>query len=248
MTQPRYTLFGTFLMLVIVAFLTAGMISSKELDDDAKMKIVLSDAERFESLMQQFQMKYNALPGDFHHASIIWPHCRDRSTECNGDGDESISTAAGKKVTEAAQLWKHLELAKMLEHQFSGDLIGGHYIPGENIPATPYEGAGYLITSDIIYHHQTWQNTYFLKLAAISDWRFETPAIPLADVVMLENKADDGLPGSGKLMAYGWSKPGTHNCLKENNSDILIGKVAGHYQNPEQAENAKCSVYFGMGS
>ncbi len=238
--RHRFPLIYMFLILVGAAFLAGSISIGGDLMRTSYIKEVASDAERYESLYKQFQLSYQALPGDMENASTFWPNCRNDLAECNGNGDGNITSPMGDKTPEAALVWKHFSVSGMVTEQFSGDLISGYYVPGATIPQAPYVDSGYLITQRVSYYLPQHQGAHYLKVGKLANWKFEEPTVTLADAAALDSKFDDGIANSGKILSHSSSAEG---CLSNYNREVLIGKQIAHYAlNLEQ--EAFCSVYF----
>ena len=238
--RQRFPLIYMLLILVAAAFLAGSISLGGDLMRKSYMKEVASDAKRYQSLYQQFQLSYQALPGDMKNASSYWPNCRNALADCNGDGDGNIASPMGDQTPEAALVWQHFSVSGLMEEQFTGDLISGYYVPGTTIPQAPYADSGYLITHRIAYHLPQHRGAHYLKVGKVAKWRFEEPTVTLADASALDSKFDDGIANSGKILSHSSSQSG---CLGNYQREILVGKQIAHYAlNLEQ--EAFCSVYF----
>lgn len=236
----RFPLIHALLLLVAAAFLAGSINVGSQLNHSTARKTLASDAQYYKTVMQRFQTTYQALPGDINNASKFWRKCRHNIAECNGDGDGAITSGANDTTTESALAWQHLSISGYLNEKFSGDLIAGYYVPGQNIPKAPYEDSGYLITNMIPYAHASWSHPHFLAVGGTGDWRFSNPAVSLSDAMALDHKLDDGIASTGAVLAFSKDE---HRCLDENNRKMLVGKDIAHYAT-HLSEDARCSVYF----
>lgn len=236
----RLPLLHIALLLVAAAFLAGSMVTGSEILHKSHLRELASDAAHYQSLFKRFEVTYQALPGDMNNASSYWKGCRYDVADCNGNGDGVITTIGSDRTTEAALAWQHLSLANLLPKQYSGNLISGYYVPGENIPAAPYANAGYLISNNIAYHHASWGNAHYLKVGKMSEWQFEEPAVSLPDAMSLDHKMDDGIASHGDIMAHSNAAEG---CLESYEREILVDKRVAHYATNLSPE-ALCNVYF----
>ncbi len=236
----RFPLIYIFMLLIGAAFLAGSVTISMDLTHKSHVKTLASDAAHYESLFNQFKNTYNALPGDIGNASSYWNNCRHDIADCNGNGDGVISHSINDTTPETAQAWQHMSLAGILTPQYSGDLISGYYIPGENIPTGPYKDSGYVISNNIAYHHASWNNRHHLKVGGTSDWRFETAAVTLADAMGIDHKMDDGIASSGAILSHSTPEEG---CLENYHRETLVGKQTAHYAT-NLSSKSKCGVYF----
>ena len=236
----RFPLIHIFLLLVVAALIAGGMTVGAEISEKSYTRELASDMERYKTVYERFQLSYQAMPGDMSNASSYWQGCRYNIADCNGDGDGVITSIAEDRTTEAALAWQHLSISGLLSEQYSGDLIGDHYIPGESMPKAPYENAGYLIANRIAYHNAGWNPSHYLKVGKLANYRFETPAVSLSDAAALDHKMDDGIASEGDILAYSTQE---HGCLDHYNREILVGKDVAHYAT-NLSSDARCSLYF----
>jgi len=236
----RFPLVYILMLLVAAAFLAGSITIGVDLTHKSHIKALSSDVAHYESLVNQFQSTYNALPGDMNNASSYWANCRHDIADCNGNGDGVISNSINDRTPETAQAWQHLALAGIISENYSGDLISGYYVPGENIPTAPYKDSGYVISNNIAYHHASWNNTHHLKVGGTGGWRFETAAVSLSDAMAIDHKMDDGIASTGTILSHSTPEEG---CLENYHRETLVGKQVAHYAT-HLSKEAKCSVYF----
>ncbi len=236
----KYPLIHILLLLVASAFLAGSITVGSEFTQSTARKTLASDAQRYKALVSQFKTNYQALPGDINNASTYWQDCRFESADCNGNGDGKITSSANDTTTEAALAWQHLSISGYIPKAYSGDLIGGYYVPNQNIPAAPYKDSGYLVTNAIPYTHASWGGSHFLNVGSMSNWRFDTPAASLSDAMAIDHKLDDGIASTGDIFAYSNEK---HGCLDNYERQILVGKKVANYAT-HLDKGARCNVYF----
>jgi len=235
----KFSLLHILLLVVAAAFLAGSIHLSGELSQGSARKALAADAAYYKSALNHFQTTYQALPGDMKNASSYWQDCRYDIADCNGNGDGLITSGASDATTEAALAWQHLSLSGFINETYSGNLISGYYIPEQNMPTAPYEDTGYLIQNSVPYSHASWEQSHFLTVGAISDWRFNNPAVSLSDAMALDEKLDDGIASTGDIFAYSTEKD---HCLEDYNRQILVGKQLGHYAKEADAQ-ARCNLY-----
>lgn len=236
----RMPLLHVLLLLVATAMLAGTVSTGAELKYKSNLHSITADLERYQAATQQFQTAYNALPGDIINASHYWDECRHNIAECNGDGNGIINADIADNTPETVLAWNHLALAGLLDITYSGDLIGGYYVPGTNIPAAAYTESGYVLTHDIAYHLPQNADTHYLTLGGLSDLQFEKPVVPVADALALDEKLDDGIASTGKILAYG--EANTH-CLQDVSHEVLVGRGTAYYSTEDSAADGHCMVY-----
>lgn len=241
LVQPfRFPLIHIFLLLIAAAFLAGSFSTRAELGLNTERKALMQDSEYFKTVITRFKTSYQALPGDMSNASSFWQSCRHDIADCNGNGDGVITTSASDVTTEAALAWRHLSISELLAEKYSGDLIGGYYVPSENIPQAPYKDSGYLLSNSLTYHNAASTNAHFLTVGGTSGWRFDNPVVVLADALAIDHKLDDGIASTGTIMAYSNEE---QQCLENYGREILVGKKVSHYATHLSPE-ARCNLYM----
>ncbi len=136
----------------------------------------MDEINAYDAAISTFKDKYNAFPGDFNTATIIWgradggadvtQNCTSPDTDtdsanikatCNGNGNGRIATGGTVAAnTEVYRLWQHLSNAELITGKYSG--VGGAIgsggfwriaTVGVNIPGSLLSGGGggYYVTT-----------------------------------------------------------------------------------------------------
>ncbi|MDA0781325.1 MAG: hypothetical protein PQ612_03555 [Rickettsiales bacterium] len=187
----------------IIVVATGGFIVLK----NTKSNSVLSDIKNVTRAIEQFEEQYDALPGDIANVSNL-------PNAVSGNGNGVIDTDA-----EALNLWQHLSTAGMIEGEFDGVSTN---IPGKGVPASGFEGGGYKIlpsantvfNSDSDPTNDISEQTIIIALTGFSDSSNDLSVLTPEEAQILDNKADDGKPLEGSILAIGTGD----ECVKSNGS------------------------------
>jgi hypothetical protein len=126
---------------------------------------VMSDINRFEQAILDFQDKYHSLPGDMPNAESFWgsdANCPNtasntvpKTATCNGNGDgtigscESATTCSTPTNTyEWFRAWQQLANAGMVDGTYTGVAGAGgsqEAVVGTNVPKSKIKGGGYTL-------------------------------------------------------------------------------------------------------
>lgn len=231
-----FSLVELSIVLVILGLLVGGILAGKSLIRAAELRSAVAEYGRYYTAAKTFRDKYFAVPGDFSDASRFWGRmnsnadCATNSSAsvastgaCDGDGGGTLpwtNSGAVSTAQEMHQFWRHLNLAGLIEGNYSGlagpTLNSADVVPGTNSPISKLGnagwGAGQLVCGSgaACYATLTSVSAYppYLMLGA----RVTTggnvpknPAMKPEESWNIDTKLDDGLPASGRVIAYwGW--------------------------------------------
>ena len=208
-----FTLMEISIVVVIIALIIAGIYTGLSLMRTSQLRSVASEFASYTQAIGSFKDKYQALPGDFSGASGVW------SGASNGDGNGLIVTnVAGVRPDEQFIAWKHLALAELIKGSFTGTAGSGGVrdrMVGSNIAPSSLNSAGWGLISvtltdiaggyseipytapDTAPNHVLWLGGRSVSATADS----QAPVITGSEALEIDTKMDDGLPGSGKVIA-----------------------------------------------
>ncbi len=129
---------------------------------------------------------------------------------CNGDGDGVIKGSTS--FFERCRFWQHLSNAGMISESYTGICLMGasgtmRYVPGTNVPKAKFNDGYFLamqnstaaVPIDYIFPTMTSDNVIFVAGPSTGNAGQSRPLLPAIDMLGLDTKLDDGLPGQGKL-------------------------------------------------
>src|SRR5665213_4613283 len=222
-----FTLLELSIVLVIIGLLIGGIFVGQSLIHTAQLNAVISEFNRYQTAVQNFKQQYQALPGDMPNAGQFWGYvnatpatCRitasTTTATCDGNGDGTLNDN-GTSSLEHFRFWQHLANAKMIEGQYTG--IGtftatSGTTAGVNVPASKYpNGAwGLAPSASLGGSGSTFATDYgtghVLETGAQESNAHIWPAGALyngKDAWSIDKKFDDGKPGLGNVLVYGWA-------------------------------------------
>jgi prepilin-type N-terminal cleavage/methylation domain-containing protein len=221
MKRNGYTIVELSVVLVIIALLVIGVASGISLVKQAKLRSIITDFEVFRSMIDYFDDKYHALPGDMTNAFSTWgTNCAPTAVQCNGNGDGHITHSSGTTGVESFLAWLHLYLAGFTNGQYSGTAtIAGQATIGVNVPGSKVSSdAGWSVDYSAEYNPPTNEGQY-LQLG-----KFTASNLPITalfkpdDAYNIDSKIDDGSPRKGLVFGVGVAALTAAGCY--NNSTI----------------------------
>lgn len=222
MANSGFTFTELAIAVVIIGFIIAGILLGKSLLRSSKLRAVTAEAASYTQAIANFRDKYQALPGDFAAASGVW------SGLTNGDGNGLITVnISGTRLDEQFLAWQQLAKAEMIKGSFTG--VAGSAgvrdrVVGTNIPFSQLNSAGWGLISvtltdiaggyteipytepDMAPNHVLWLGGRSVSGTVDS----QKPVLTPAESLDIDKKSDDGLPGSGKIIAQ--ANGGTGTC------------------------------------
>lgn len=203
--KAGFTLVELAIVLVIIGLLVGGIFAGQDLIRAAEIRSVLSDKTKFQIAINSFNNKYNYLPGDIPDAYIIFgAACGSNNTTlgnssqnyCNGDGNGVID------CSETYRIWEHLALAGMIEGSYPGyntqdalARISNPQVAGINGVLVSYV---YLTAYGVIPLNK---DVMSIGLELPSSQSGHAGFLTPLEMQGIDTKIDDGLPGSGSILA-----------------------------------------------
>ena len=215
-----FSLVELSIVLVILGLLVGGVLSGQSLIRASELRAATAEYQRYYTAAQAFRDKYFAIPGDFNNAQAFWGQstaCGGASATgtCNGNGDGQIGQPGGAAATgENFQFWRQLAFAGLVEGNYtgvSGPASASDVVIGTNTPKSKMSNSGWsALYSDNsggatpnIYKIKE-GNMFIFGAQSTGNWNGGANMKP-EELWNIDTKIDDGLPGSGKLIAYVWN-------------------------------------------
>lgn len=229
------------IVLVIIGLLVGGILVGHEMIRAAEVRSVISDVEKIRTAVNTFKMRYNCLPGDCGNAGNLG-----LGTSGNGNGvvDEGWcylpqdTSNAGN--VELYRFWLHLANANLFPGSFTGTAGAGNAITSvinTNVPASRFPGGGYSIMNMMpgggcaFFPNANYSNIIVFG-AQISASPTAGPLLTPAEASSIDQKVDDGMPGTGRVLTlnnswYISAGYGSGNCVT---SDLVTATYALTYK------------------
>lgn len=208
-SQQGFTLVELSMVLVIIGLLIGGVLLGVNLLNSATIRGTISGLEDLKTATTTFESMYQGLPGDVTNADQIWPACDATPANCNGDGDGRID------VAERFRALQQLSDAGMTSQRFTGTGTNPVNIATEVIRGK-FDGSGMMLGNTADVASACWEATCVVRNVVFlgGSAQFTTaPVILASDAQVIDEKIDDGLPGTGKVQA---SDKANTNCATSN--------------------------------
>lgn len=179
-----FSLVELSIVLVILGLLVGGVLSGRALIRAAELRNITTEFSEWQTALNTFKTRYNALPGDMPNATSFWGNaatgassgqCAAPLTDagtgkqtCNGDGNMKIQYtwkgALRTDLHEAFRFWQHLQNAGLIAGGYTGTAPAGTATyTGSNSPPIPRR------KRCLLGHHSPWRRTDSL-LARVCLW------------------------------------------------------------------------------
>ena len=204
MNRRAFTLIELSIVLVIIGLIVGGVLVGQDLIKAAKMRGLITEKERIETLINTFRLKYNGLPGDFKDAYTVFggacgvnSNVNTNSNYCNGNNDRRVS------AWEEFRFWEHLALAEMIPGSYPGYQAGAYKEVGVTHPPVPGFNKVMLRSWYRTAYAVLTINSHVITMGAehpnsnSGTMGFITPL----QAQSIDAKLDDGLPGTGRVLA-----------------------------------------------
>lgn len=261
-----FSLIELSIVLVILALLTGGIFTGKELLDSAKYRNISAQAHLYSEAINKFKHKYGAMPGDMVNATEIWGRADSPATfsgqcavpatntsttstvaTCNGNGNGLIAYDTTNFLYEMHRAWQHLRNAEFIKGSYSGVGQGGspsRVVGGVNAPTVNnIAGSSYDIRfidtpPSGYYGNQSYRHVLHFGKVQTGNNYAHAPIISAADAQLIDAKTDDGLPGTGNIVTF--NKTTHANCASNDNPLTAVYLMSN-------AKNEDCVLIFKTG-
>jgi len=201
-----FTLLEITIVLMIIGLLAAGIIAGDTLLRSSQLRAVIAEEQSYVKALGQFQDKYQALPGDFTNATVLW------SNTADGDGNGHITDQTVATFAEQYRAWQHLQLADFSDKVVTAFPSTNTRVPGTNIPESQLKGAGWglihipndiasggftdlpYIAGDTLPGHVLWLGGPTISGNAMAG------VLSPEEALSIDTKMDDSKGNSGKII------------------------------------------------
>jgi len=214
-----FTLIELAVVLTIIGLIIGGVIVGQDLIVAAQVNSVFSDFRKFQSAVNAFRDKYQYPPGDMPNATAFWgvlagtgsdATCQNTpatgTATCNGNGDGQVLTSV-VSGDEVYRFWQHLANAGLVEGQYIGTpATNAGYstaiIHGVNFP--PMKLGNMAVWEAVWWGYVNSSTTDFgmnYGNILLATGAGSGPPLTVMQAYQVDRKFDDGLPGSGMIIA-----------------------------------------------
>jgi prepilin-type N-terminal cleavage/methylation domain-containing protein len=256
--KSGFSLVELAIVLVIIALVAGGVVVSKNMRENSKLRSLATEVDQYIVAIQKFNEKYQSMPGDMANATTIWgratagapstANCTSSAndentalphTTCNGDGDGFVADEAATNY-EIFRAWQHLKNDGLI----TGNLIGragtagtSQALVGSNIPATEFPKIGidikYVADNAIPadYFNATYEHVMHVGMEVSGNNLAHGLGLSSRQGNELDSKFDDGIPSTGNIMSKNQA-----TCVSSATNYIL-----------SQTDGAQCVMIFKTG-
>ncbi len=211
-----FTLIELSIVLVIIGLIIGGVLVGRDLIRAAAVRGTITQVEKYNTAVNAFRIKYNALPGDISALRAAQFGMISRAgTKGQGNEDFAIESghAGGNYICgEVALFWNDLSTARLIEGTFSGvdgNSAGGTCGTAADIIALQSILPGSVLDKRAFFTAYTDAGrSYYQLVGGINSLdnfghligESETAVAP-RDGYAIDSKIDDGMPLSGTITA-----------------------------------------------
>jgi hypothetical protein len=238
--QQAISLMELAIVIAIIGFIAGAVFVGLSLQRSAEIRNYAGDLGTYEAAVLTFKDKFSAVPGDMNDATSKWGAaggsgsdvaCQNTTSPteatCNGNGDFIMGTSV-VAMDETFRAWQHMKNAELLEGKFLGSTNGvalGRLLL-DVLPKAKNLEVGYQFrTEDKVT--LGWNNSPegaapFLSIRVgapvnVPPMQLAAHAISPHMLFKLDEKLDNGLPGTGKVFGV---FAGSVNCFSSNDAAI----------------------------
>ena len=257
--KSGFTLIELSIVLVIIGLIIGGVLVGRDLIDAAAIRAQISQLEKYNTAVNTFRVKYGYLPGDIPNPTASQFGFAAGQYAGEGDGNGYLEGVFGnapaanyglvETAGETVMFWVDLSMAGLIEGGFNtanpttppgSDITGASinlYLPQAKIGRGNYV---YVYSSIYIPTGNTDLGINYFGLSAATNLAASTgfsllqsnPNLSVAEAYNIDRKIDDGLPQSGRVMAWylnSWQywTDGTEASMTPNEPAPYPGPLSG---------------------
>jgi prepilin-type N-terminal cleavage/methylation domain-containing protein len=206
--QSAFTLVELAIAITIVGLLISSILVGSSLIANTESKALLSEVQKLNESVTQFQSLYKGLPGDLPNATSFWP-----AAVINGDGNGQIATEASNEPFAAME---ELLLSGLLDGAYqgfsgsfgSGFVLAGPSVTGNVAGAKSRAGAGLYVkccsgTDYARTNGLNFNNHVALFSILPGNATKRAGVVTPIEAFFLDQKVDDGIPDTGLVGSSG---------------------------------------------
>lgn len=235
-TQEKgFTLVELAIVMVIIGLLIGGILKGQELIKNAAVSATAGQLKAFESAYTTFVDIYGSKPGDLATATAKIQACVSGNRCRNGDGNGWIYNTNSALYPPGTddQSASVSEIYQALKHMAAADLIGGVNMSSppstEALVAAKIGGVMYvgeMLGNNTQYHLGSaiggtpggiYVSQTYVTNGNPRSGRVLTPG----ELARLDRKIDDGVPGTGSMLAFGQATCVDGGSYRENVAEKL---------------------------
>jgi prepilin-type N-terminal cleavage/methylation domain-containing protein len=240
--KKGFTLVELAMVLVIIGLFAGGILVGKDLIHAAEIRSQIKQFQEYEIAYNTFKIKYNCTVGDCPNATSLFGSTDSTGTAItNGNGNGRIDTTLGTTFETCGSNWgSSPEMYGVFQQLYIANLVSfiptspTSYVLGASHPSTKLNvTAGLFFGADYNFLGSRHNSLISLRRGVNAVWlvRVNNSASICAsdddggvflatDLQQIDQKLDDGVPLSGKLIGFGGGGVSNWNCLNGNTYDL----------------------------
>ena len=218
-TQKGFTLIELSIVLVIIGLIVGGILVGQDLIKAAEIRATVGQVEKYNSAVNTFRTKYNALPGDIVSAQAVafglFAETTLAGTAGHMDGNgliEGGGAGATVGLGETLEFWRHLSDANLVDGSLGSNATDslivqttGAVTATVNSPSRSFPPTKTTPTNSFIVYSNLGINYFQIlpvaTIPATGIYTYSSVGLTPIQAYNMDIKLDDGLPQTGIVQA-----------------------------------------------
>ena len=216
--EKGFTLVELAIVMVIIGLLIGGILKGQEMIANAQVSATVAQIKGVTAATNTFQDMFDALPGDITNPGTRLTNCAAAPCNTAGNGNSQIGGVPGTTAGENLSFWAQLNAADLVQGVDGSNTVAW----GRALPSAKAGGGltvGFTATGALTTGLGVGRGGHYIMLQG-DPAAAASAALTGSEAARMDRKMDDGIPGTGSVIASGGATCGIAANYIENADQV----------------------------